>query len=80
MDDLKQQKIEMWHKKLLTLRTELKAIVTKRGEAAREGDLRENAAYQLATQDAETWRVRIADVEKILRDLGVSEEELEEEK
>lgn len=75
MDDLKQQKIEMWKTKLVQLQKEYAEIMQRRGEAAREGDLRENAAYQMATQDAETWRVRISEVKKILADLGVHEKD-----
>lgn len=75
MDEIKQQKIEMWLGKLDQLKKEYTVIIQRRGEAAREGDLRENAAYQMATQDAETWRVRIAEVRKILANLGYSEEE-----
>lgn len=80
MDDIKQQKIEMWRKKLDQLQKEYKEIMQRRGEAAREGDLRENAAYQMATQDAETWRVRISEVRKILSDLGFNVEEEEAKK
>lgn len=69
--DIKQQKTEMWQKKLVELEKELGEIMKRKGEAAREGDLRENAAYQMAVEDADTYRARIADVKKILRDLGV---------
>ena len=79
VDDLKKQKIEMWTKKLHELEDELSAIMKRKGEAAREGDLRENAAYQMAIEDADTFRARIRDVKKILTDLGVPPEELEKE-
>jgi len=69
MDNLKQQKLEMWTKKLGELQKELEEIMVRRGEAAREGDLRENAAFQMASEDADTWRVRIQEVERIIRDL-----------
>lgn len=75
-DDLKQQKIQMWSKKLFQLEDELKEIMRRRGEAAREGDLRENAAYKQATEDAEAWQARIADVRKILTDLGADPDRL----
>ena len=57
------------------LEKELEEIMAKKGEAAREGDLRENAAYQMASEDADTWRARIIDVEKILSDLEVQKGE-----
>jgi transcription elongation GreA/GreB family factor len=75
-ENLKQQKIEMWSKKLFQLHVELNEIMQRRGEAAREGDLRENAAYKQATEDAESWRARIEDVKKILTDLGVDVEKM----
>lgn len=68
-DDLRQQKLDMWRKKLAELEKELEDIIQRRSEAAAMGDLRENAAYQLATEDAENYRARIADVQKIISDL-----------
>jgi len=69
MDDLTKQKLEMWTKKKVQLEKELEEIMVRKGEAAKEGDLRENAAYQIAVEDADTWRARIQDVEKIIADL-----------
>ncbi len=69
MDKLRQEKIKMWQEKLTILEKELEEIMVKKGEAAKEGDLRENAAYQMAAEDADTWRARIADVKKIISDL-----------
>ena len=69
MDNLKQQKLEMWNKKLLDLEKELERILVEKGEAAAMGDLSENAAYKMAAEDAETYRARIAEVKKIIADL-----------
>lgn len=69
MDAQNKAKIEMWQKKLIQLEKELEEIKERRGEAAREGDLRENAAYQMATDDMETWRVRIDEVKAIISKL-----------
>ncbi len=71
---LKQQKIKMWQDNLANLEEELKVIVQKKGAAAAEGDLSENAAYTMATEDAETTRVRIEEVKKLIRDLGREEQ------
>lgn len=68
-DKLHQEKLKMWRGKLVQLEIELEEIMKRRGEAAREGDLRENAAYHMATEDAETWRVRIDEVKKIIANL-----------
>ena len=67
--DVNQAKIDMWTKKLAQLEKELEDIYVKKGEAAREGDLSENAAYKMAMEDAETWRVRIDEVKKIIEKL-----------
>jgi transcription elongation GreA/GreB family factor len=69
MDDITKQKLDMWTKKKLQLEKELGEIMIKKGEAAKEGDLRENAAYQMAVEDADTWRARLQDVEKIIANL-----------
>ncbi len=66
---LRAEKLKMWKENLSQLEQELKAIMIKKGQAAQEGDLSENAAYTMAQEDAETTRVRIADIKKIIRDL-----------
>ncbi len=63
----------MWRSQLQTMEEELRKILIRKGEAAQEGDLSENAAYQMATEDAETWRVRIEEVKKIIKDLEGNE-------
>lgn len=67
--DIKQQKLEMWSKKLVDLEKELDAIMIRKGEAAAEGDLSENAAYKMAIEDADTYRARISEVKNIISDL-----------
>ncbi|MBI2337962.1 hypothetical protein HYU95_02160 [Candidatus Daviesbacteria bacterium] len=66
---LRQEKLKMWKDNLRQLEEELGAIMLKKGVAAQEGDLSENAAYTMATEDAETTRVRIEQVKQIIRDL-----------
>ena len=68
-----QQKLKMWKANLAQLEEELKVIMAKKGAAAQEGDLSENAAYTMATEDAETTRVRIEEIKKIIRDLEKGE-------
>lgn len=70
MDDkLRQQKLKMWKDNLAQLEEELRVINAKKGAAAQEGDLSENAAYTMAIEDADTTRVRIEEVKKIIREL-----------
>lgn len=70
---LREEKLKMWRDNLKQLEEELKIIALKKGAAAAEGDLSENAAYTLAIEDAETTRVRIEEVKKIIRDLEKKE-------
>jgi len=70
---LRQQKLKMWKDNLKQLEEELRVILAKKGAAAQEGDLSENAAYTMATEDAETTRVRIEEVKKIIKDLEKNE-------
>ena len=66
---LRQEKLKMWKGNLVQLEKELEVILLKKGAAAQEGDLSENAAYTMAIEDAVTTRVRIEEVKKIIRDL-----------
>ena len=66
---LKQQKLKIWKDNLKQLEKELEQVLIKKGQAAQEGDLSENAAYTMAIEDAETTRVRIDEVKKIIADL-----------
>lgn len=59
----------MWKVKLVELEKELKAIMQRRGEAAAMGDLSENAAFQMAEEDADVYQTRIGEVKKIIFDL-----------
>lgn len=70
---LKQEKLKMWRAQLKTLEEDLQKILQRKGEAAQEGDLSENAAYTMAIEDADTCRVRIEEVKKIIRDLEKGE-------
>ena len=66
---LRQEKLKMWRENLVDLEKQLVEISHKKGAAAQEGDLSENAAYTMAIEDAETTRVRINEVKKIIADL-----------
>lgn len=66
-------KIKIWKQKLVELETELRFVMQRKGEAASMGDLRENAAYQLAEEDAAVYQVRIDDVRRIIKDLEEQE-------
>lgn len=66
---LKQEKLKMWQDNLKKLEEQLAVVQLKKGAAAAEGDLSENAAYTMAIEDSETFRVQIEQVKKIIADL-----------
>lgn len=66
---LRLEKLQMWRENLKKLEDQLVVVQHKKGAAAQEGDLSENAAYTMAIEDSETLRVQIEQVKKIIRDL-----------
>ena len=66
---LRQEKLKMWKDNLKQLEEQLAATMLKKGAAAQDGDLKENAAYIMAGEDADTIRVQINQVRKIIEDL-----------
>lgn len=69
MDNLKAQKITMWKDKLEALEKEYKETMQQRGEAAAMGDLRENIAYQMATEKGEVLSARMSNIQKMIKEL-----------
>ena len=70
MDEkLRKEKLKMWKENLKQLEERLTSTMLKKGAAAQEGDLSENAAYTMAIEDAVTLRVQIEQVKKIIADL-----------
>lgn len=69
MASTKQEKLKMWKDKLVALEKEYESTMVQRGEAASMGDLRENAAYQMLTEQGEVLSARIAETQKIIREL-----------
>ena len=67
--NLREEKLKMWNENLKKLEDQLVVVQHKKGVAAQEGDLSENAAYTMAIEDAETLRVQIDQVKKIIANL-----------
>ena len=65
----------MWKDKLAALEKEYESVMEQRGEAAQTGDLRENASYQMLTEQGEVLSARIGETKKIIKDLGGDPEE-----
>lgn len=68
-DKATKQKLDIWCQKLVDLERELRKVMQRRGEAAAMGDLRENAAYQMLTEQAEVLSARMADIQKMIQEL-----------
>ena len=69
MEKSKQEKLKLWKKQATELEKELGEAMIKKGEAAQEGDLRENAKYQDARDQAEVLSVRLGNIQKMIKDL-----------
>lgn len=65
-EDQRQARIDMWTEKLEKLQAQFDDVRIRRGEAAREGDLRENAAYIDLTEQAEVLSARINDIQQMI--------------
>lgn len=59
----------MWKKKESELQSKLLKTMQEKGVEAAKGDLSENAGYQLLSDDADTIRAQLANVQKIIHDL-----------
>lgn len=66
---LREEKLKMWKDNLKKLEEQLAATQLRKGMAAQEGDLSENAAYTMAIEDSDTLRVQIEQVKQIIADL-----------
>lgn len=66
MNDVAQQKLKMWQDKLRKIEEDYRLIMQRRGEAMQMGDLRENAAFQMLSEDADAYRARIEEVRRII--------------
>ncbi len=73
-DNLTQQKILMWKKQEAELQEQLEVAMKLRGKAAAEGDLSENAAWKGATEDAEMISARIANIQRLIKELEKGEQ------
>lgn len=69
MNKLNKEKLNMWKKKEEELQKELKSLMAKRGQAASEGDLSENAAFLSFTDEAEMISAQLGNVQKMIQRL-----------
>lgn len=74
MAKVNEEKLKMWKGKLEKLEKEYEVIMLKRGEAMAMGDLSENAAFQMLDEDAATYRIKIAEVKKIIAKIEKGED------
>lgn len=63
------EKLAFWKEREVTLEKKFKDLMKLRGEAAAEGDLSENASFEMRTQDAQVTSAQLANVKKSIRDI-----------
>ncbi|TSC63660.1 MAG: Uncharacterized protein G01um101493_384 [Microgenomates group bacterium Gr01-1014_93] len=68
------EKLEFWKKQEKELEERFNHLMLLRGEAAREGDLSENAGFELRTEDAQVASAQLGQARKTIKKL---EEEIE---
>ncbi len=71
MDDLKEQKLKMWEKKLAEANTFLDDALKKKSDSMSVGYLSENA-YKMASEEIEMGHARINEINKIIDSLKSS--------
>lgn len=67
--NLRKQKIALWKKQEDELKKQLVETFKRKGAAAQEGDLSENAAYQGAIEESEVISVRLISIQKMIQEL-----------
>lgn len=68
-----EEKLKFWKKQETELQERFDKLMKLRGEAAREGDLSENAGFELRTEEAQVASAQLAQAKKSIRKI---EEEL----
>lgn len=69
MDKIILEKLKMWKQREAEIQQKLTDVMQKKGTAAQEGDLSENAAYQFASEEAEMLHVQLTNIQKMIREL-----------
>lgn len=62
-----EEKLAFWRKQEKELEKRFNNLMLLRGEAAREGDLKENAGYELRTEEAQVASAQIANARKTIK-------------
>lgn len=66
---LLEEQLKFWKKQEVDLEKRFKELMILRGEAAQEGDLRENAAYELRTEEAQVASAQLAMAKKKIKEI-----------
>ena len=69
-----EEKLKFWKKQEIELEKRFNNLMLLRGEAAREGDLKENAGFELRTEEAQVASAQLGQARKTIKQL---EEELD---
>lgn len=63
------EKLAFWKKQEIELEKRFNNLMVLRGEAAREGDLKENAGYELRTEEAQVASAQLGQARKTIKQL-----------
>lgn len=66
---LLKEKLNFWKKQETALEKRFNELMLLRGEAAREGDLKENAGYELRTEEAQVASAQLGNARKTIKKL-----------
>lgn len=66
---LLKEKLNFWKKQEIQLEKRFNELMLLRGEAAREGDLKENAGYELRTEEAQVASAQLGNARKTIKKL-----------
>lgn len=66
---LLKEKLQFWKKQETALEKRFNELMLLRGEAAREGDLKENAGYELRTEDAQVASAQLGNARRTIKKL-----------
>lgn len=68
-NNVRKQKIELWKKQQADLEKQLSDAMKRKGAAAQEGDLSENAAYHAAIEEIDVVNARLRSMRQMIAEL-----------
>jgi transcription elongation GreA/GreB family factor len=66
---MREEKLKLWKKQQQDLEKQLDEAMHRKGAAAQEGDLSENAAYHAAIEEIDVVNARLASIKQMIAEL-----------